>query len=176
MMIDLGVWDWLGLGLVLLFLEVVISGVFLFWVGLAALTVALILLVLPSLTWQWQLLCFGLATLGYVLSWSYFGRSRLSGKPQDDAINLNSRTINYVGQIRPLSEAIIGGKGAITIDDSRWVVNGEDLPEGTLVKITEVRGANLIVIASSNSSTTRKGRGKSWQSSVGSNQQLATSN
>ena len=142
---DLGVWDWLGLGLVLLCLEVAISGVFLFWVGLAALTVALILLVLPSLTWQWQLLCFGVATLGYVLSWSYFGRSRLGIKSQDEMVNLNSRALNYVGQVRPLSEAITGGKGAIIIDDSRWVVNGEDLPEGTLVKITEIHGVNLVV-------------------------------
>lgn len=145
-MIDLGLWDWLGFGLVLLCLEVVISGVFLFWVGLAALTVSLVLLIFPDLVWELQLLCFGVSTLGYVVCWSYFGRSKLASASQDELVNLNSRTLNYVGEIRPLTEEIIGGKGALVIDDSRWVVRGPDLPKDTLVKITGVQGATLDIV------------------------------
>lgn len=145
MIIALDIWDWLGLGLILLALEIIISGVFLFWVGLAALTVSVIMLVLPDLPWQYQLFCFGLFTLAFVFGWSYFGRSRLVDQPHSERDNLNSRTSNYIGQIRPLTEAIIGGKGAIVIDDSRWVVIGEDMALNTLVRVNQVQGMSLVV-------------------------------
>ena len=143
---DLSAWHWLGIGLIFLVLELFITGIFLFWVGLGAVTLAVILLMVPGLEWKIQLLIFAGTTLGYVLAWSYFGRSRFSGSDMDESKNLNSRMMNYIGQIRPLSEAIVGGKGALIIDDSRWVVQGPDLDEGTLVQIKAVNGVEIEVV------------------------------
>lgn len=142
---EFGIWDWFGIGLLFLVLELVISGIFMFWVGLAAVTVALLMAVMPELGWKAQAVLFAGITLMYVLSWSYFGRSKFSQPDQDESKNLNSRTLNYMGQKRPLVEAIIGGKGLIVIDDSRWVVTGPDLPQGTLVKVIEIQDSTLIV-------------------------------
>lgn len=142
---EFGVWDWLGIGLIFLVLEIFVTGVFLFWVGLAATTVALLMVAMPDLGWQAQALIFAFATLVYVLSWSYFGRSKFGDKNQKESVNLNARTLDYIGQTRPLLEAITGGKGIVIIDDSRWSVSGPDLPEGALVKVVEVDGTKLVV-------------------------------
>ena len=141
---ELGPWDWLGIGLVFLVLELIATGIFMFWVGLAAITVALIMF-LVDLGWKTQAVLFAITTLGYVLGWSYFGRSKFGDSIQDQSANLNSRTMDYIGQVRPLAEPIIGGKGFIVIDDSRWVVAGVDLPEGALVKVISVNGSILQV-------------------------------
>ena len=51
----LGTWNWLIFGFILMALELIAPGVFLFWLGLAALLVGLVSFVLhPS--WQSQLL------------------------------------------------------------------------------------------------------------------------
>lgn len=143
---ELGPWDWLGIGLIFLVLELVATGIFLFWVGLAAVTLALVLF-LVDLGWKAQGVIFALTTLAYVLAWSHFGRSKFGGHTQDEASNLNARTMDYIGQVRPLKEPIVGGKGLLIIDDSRWTVTGPDLPEGTLVKVVLVSGSTLVVEA-----------------------------
>ena len=142
-MIEFTAWDWFAIGMVFLFLEILISGVFLFWVGLGALTLALVMFIIP-LGWQAQALIFAKTTLTYALLWSYFGKPRLQST-QDASKNLNARTMNYIGQVRPLEEAIEGGKGVVIIDDSRWAVYGPDLPQGQKVKVIEVQGNVLTV-------------------------------
>jgi len=146
-MYDLNAWDWLGLSLALFAFEILISGIFLFWVGIGAIIVALLLVLVPDISWQVQLLVFGVTTIGTILVWSYFGRSRFQ-KPAGACVNLNDRSLNYVGQSRLLSESIVGGKGALIIDDSRWIVTGPDLAIGTLVQITAVVNGELTVIES----------------------------
>lgn len=52
---DLGAWSWLLLGAILLLLEILVPGVFLLWIGLAALVTGLVSLQLWSLDiWTWQ--------------------------------------------------------------------------------------------------------------------------
>ena len=142
-MTELNPWDWLGIGLVFLVLELIISGVFLMWVGFSALSVALLLALVP-LSWKIQLVISGSLTLVYIVLWTYFGKSKFQDLKTSEQ-NLNSRSMNYIGQTRPLLEAIVGGKGVIVIDDSRWVVSGPDAPEGSSVKILSVDGSTLIV-------------------------------
>lgn len=144
-MMELGAWDWIAIGVVFLVLEVLVSGIFMFWIGLAAVTLAIILS-LVSLSWKWQLFLFAVITLAYVLGWTYFGRSRFSSSAAEGDLNLNARSMNFIGQHRQLEEAIQGGKGLVIIDDSRWVVHGPDLPKGTLVEIISVKGSVLEVV------------------------------
>jgi len=138
-------WDWLGLGIILLILELVISGVFLFWVGLAALVMSLILFLGPDLSWQSQIITFGFFTLVFVLGWATLG----GGKSQADkslAEGLNSRTQQFIGRETALIEPIINGRGVVSIDDTRWNAYGQDAPLGTQVRIIGVRGNYLDVV------------------------------
>ena len=61
-------WHWLGLGFVLLAIEVLGSVGFLLWTGIAALEVGLLLLVWPF-GWQAQLLLFAVQSLLTTWAW-----------------------------------------------------------------------------------------------------------
>ena len=55
--VSLGTWNWLIFGFVLMALEVLAPGIFLFWLGLAALLVGLISFAV-AMSWQIQLVMF----------------------------------------------------------------------------------------------------------------------
>ena len=143
-MLDLSPWDWFGFGVVFLVLELLINGVFLFWVGLAAITVSLFLFTDGNISWQWQLFIFGAATLLYVLGWTYLGGGK-ENNAEDEASKLNTRTNDFIGKVRPLTEAIVAGRGAVSIDDTRWTVEGPEAPIGQAVKVIEISGNVLKV-------------------------------
>ncbi len=64
----LGTWNWLIFGVVLMALELLAPGVFLFWLGLAALLVGLLSFVFnPS--WQLQILMFAVFAAAAVPLW-----------------------------------------------------------------------------------------------------------
>ncbi|ACO76737.1 hypothetical protein AvCA_04830 [Azotobacter vinelandii CA] len=57
-------WHWLGLGILLLILEVFDAGGYLLWMALVATGLAVLLQVLPDFSWKLQLLLFvSLSTL-----------------------------------------------------------------------------------------------------------------
>src|SRR5213075_3092454 len=65
MFTTLGTWNWLIFGFILMALELLAPGVFLFWLGLAALLVGLLSFVIhPS--WQTQLLMFAVFAVAAV--------------------------------------------------------------------------------------------------------------
>jgi len=66
--VTLGTWNWLIFGFILMALELAAPGVFLFWLGLAALLVGLVSFVIhPS--WQAQLLMFAVFAAAAVPLW-----------------------------------------------------------------------------------------------------------
>src|SRR5438552_13464132 len=70
----LGTWYWLIFGFILMALELLAPGVFMFWLGLAALLVGLLSFAInPS--WQTQLLMFAVFAVAAVPAWRYFARS-----------------------------------------------------------------------------------------------------
>jgi membrane protein implicated in regulation of membrane protease activity len=67
---ELGPWSWWIIGLVFLGLEILIPGVFLLWVGLAAIVVGILSFPLWSTAfwgWQIQLLVFAVLALAFAL-------------------------------------------------------------------------------------------------------------
>jgi len=137
---SLGAWSWLVLGGILIGLEILVSGVFLIWFGLAALIVGAIALGV-DISWQVQFILFGiLALFAVVLSRRFFKNNNQSDKPL-----LNQRAEQNVGRSFVLTNAILNGRGRIKIADSTWAVEGEDCAEGTMVKVVGVEGSTLKV-------------------------------
>ncbi|MCL2713280.1 MAG: NfeD family protein [Alphaproteobacteria bacterium] len=141
-------WIWLILGLVLMTLEVAVPGVFLFWLGLAALVVGVVTLGVSSmwgavLPWQAQVLMFAVcAALAAPLWW------RLIHRPSDVAAAspfLNRRSKALLGREFTLEKPILDGHGVVRVADTVWRVAGPDTPSGTRVKVVDVDGANLTV-------------------------------
>src|SRR5262245_22560474 len=135
-------WHWWVLGLVLVVVEMVAPGFFLLWIGLAAGFTGLILLLVPSLSWQVQFLIFGVLAIGSVAAGRYY--LRRNPIETDDA-TLNRRGAQYIGRVVTLDEPIVNGLGKVKTGDSWWRVQGPDLPAGERVKVVGVDGTMLKV-------------------------------
>jgi membrane protein implicated in regulation of membrane protease activity len=142
---EFGPWSWWILGLILLAAELAVPGVFLVWIGLAAIAVGAISLAVWNMAaWQWevQMLVFAALSVAFVIAGRrfYAGRDHASDQPL-----LNQRAESYVGRIATLGEPVVDGRGRLRIDDGFWPVRGPDLPAGTRVRITGAEGNTLTV-------------------------------
>ncbi|MGK9054788.1 NfeD family protein [Neorhizobium petrolearium] len=144
---SLGPWSWWILGLILLAAELAAPGVFLIWIGAAAIVVgALSLMFWDTAFWSWQIqfLVFAVLAIAFALAGRRFYASR---KETSDEPLLNRRGESLVGRTATLSEPITEGRGRIRLDDTWWSVMGPDLPAGTRVKVVASSGRDLTVEA-----------------------------
>ena len=137
----LGPWSWLILGLALLALETMAPGMFMLWLGLAAIIVGLVSFGV-TLAWQTQIILFALLAVAAVPLWRRFARH-----PSRDEGNafLNRRSEALVGQEFTLDRPIAEGAGAVRVGDTVWRVQGPDLPAGSRVRVVRADGASLHV-------------------------------
>jgi len=136
-------WHWWIAAAVLAAIETFMPGAVAIWFAAAAVVVGGLLLVVP-VPWQLQLVIFGVLGCALLYLWR-----RL--RPQDDEASdqpmLNQRGMQYVGQSLTLVEALRDGTGKVSVGDTVWLVQGPDLPAGSRVRVTGVKGAQLIVEA-----------------------------
>jgi membrane protein implicated in regulation of membrane protease activity len=140
---DLSFWDWLGLGTVLLILEVFGAGGYLLWIGVAAAGVGILTYILPSLNWETQFLSFAVLS---VLTALYWWRRQRSVQRKSDQPGLNMRGSELIGQTFVVQEAIINGRGKIKVGDGVWMVVGPDASAGDRVRVTAQDGTILRVV------------------------------
>jgi membrane protein implicated in regulation of membrane protease activity len=146
MFVTLGTWNWLIFGLILMALELLAPGIFLFWLGLAALLVGLLSFVFnvnPS--WQLQILMFAVFAAAAVPLWRRVARRNTMASKSNPF--LNKRSDALVGRVFTLEKPIVDGSGTVRIDDTIWRVAGPDAPAGSRVRIVHADGASLTVAA-----------------------------
>jgi membrane protein implicated in regulation of membrane protease activity len=139
----LGTWNWLIVGLLLMAVELVAPGVFMFWLGLAALLVGLLSFAI-AFTWQTQILLFAVFAIAAVPLWRRIGRQ---GKASASNPFLNKRSDALVGRIFTLEKPIVDGVGTVRIDDTIWRITGPDIAAGNRIKVIRADGAMLTVDA-----------------------------
>jgi len=139
--VALGKWNWLILGILLMGVEALVPGVFMFWLGLAALILG-VLSFGVTISWQMQLVGFALLAISMVPMWRHFAARASEGA---DNHLLNRRTQQLVGQVATLETPIVDGFGTIRLGDTVWRVEGPSLEAGTKVKIESADGAQLRV-------------------------------
>jgi membrane protein implicated in regulation of membrane protease activity len=144
-MIDLflhyGPWSWLVVGLVLMALEIAAPGVFLFWLGLAAMLTGLMSGAI-HMSWEIQLIAFAVLALAAVPIWRRVARAK-SSEPEHDFLNRRSDAL--VGRVFTLDKPIQDGFGTVRVDDTVWRVAGPDTPAGSRVRVVHADGASLTV-------------------------------
>ena len=135
-------WLWLIAGVVLAIAELVIPGVFLIWLGAAALVTGMIALAAP-LTMPGEFGLFAILSTVAVLG----GRTVMARMPilSDDPL-LNERTARLVGRKVVVADAIVGGEGRVRVGDGIWPATGPDSPIGTVVEIVGADGTRLAVV------------------------------
>lgn len=141
---ELGPWSWWIAGLILLGLEILVPGVFLLWIGLAAMVVGAMSFPLWGAaiwSWQTQMLVFALLAVAFAL----VGRRISRSSEESDQPMLNRRIEGLVGRTATLEEPISEGKGRIRLDDTTWIVQGPDMPVGARVRITMAQAGCLTV-------------------------------
>ena len=135
-------WHWWVAAVVFVVIEIFAPGFIFLWLGVAAAVVGLLMWFEPGLDWEFQLLVFALVSVAAIFAWRAFARRN---PPESDHPNLNRRGTQYVGRQFTLEEAIVNGTGVLRVDDTRWKVEGADLPAGSRVTVIGVEGTVLKV-------------------------------
>lgn len=134
-------WLWLIAAALLGIAELIVPGVFLIWIAVAAALTGLAALV-TGVPIAFQFLLFGLLSIGSV----YAGRRWYATNPvpSSDPL-LNDRAARLIGRHVTVVSAIRGGEGRVRVGDSVWSCRGEDCDEGARVRVTGAEGNCLLV-------------------------------
>jgi membrane protein implicated in regulation of membrane protease activity len=127
---------------VLLILEVFGAGGYLLWIGMAAAAIGVLTFIVPGLSWELQILLFGLLSIATALYW---WRRQRSAVRQSDQPNLNLRGQELIGKTFVVHEAIVDGRGKIKVADGVWIARGPDAAIGSRVRVVGQQGAILLV-------------------------------
>lgn len=134
-------WWWLAAGAALGILEILLPGIFLIWVAVAAWVTALVVAFIP-LTLALQLVLF--VALAFVTV--FVGRQYYARNPVESADpNLNVRASRLIGQLVTVESAIENGRGRVRVGDGVWNATGPDAPSGARVRIIAADGTLLTV-------------------------------
>ena len=134
-------WAWLTLGLVLGVLEMLVPGVYLIWLALAAIATG-VLTALFDLSLAAQIVDFAFLSLISVFSAKRFLRD--SPIASADPL-MNRKGERLVGEIATVVQPIEHGSGRVHLGDSEWIARGVDLGVGERVRVTGTDGAVLLV-------------------------------
>ena len=132
---------WLVAGLLLASAEMLVPGIFLMWLGFAAIITGVAAYLLP-IGIEVQLTMF--AVLAVV---SVFAGRRWSGSndiASDDPL-LNDRLARLVGEMVVVDDALADGRGRVRVGDGVWPAEGPDMAAGTLARVTGARSGTLLV-------------------------------
>ncbi len=136
------VWIWGIAGLVLLAAELVAPGIYLLWVGLAALVVCSVA-ALFEISVQTQLLVFAVSALAACVAGWYVYRGRRESGSASRADDLNESAGLVLGSIGEVLERGAPGQLRIKVRDSVWLATGPDLAAGTRVRVVGQDGTVL---------------------------------
>lgn len=136
-------WHWWILAAGFLILEAIAPGAIFLWLGVSAIVVGGILMIFTDMSWELQIFIFSVLSVVSATVWRLYFRREPA--PSDHP-NLNQRGHRYIGRIFTLDEPITNGVGMIRVDDTTWRINGDDLPAGARVQVSDVDGATLKVV------------------------------
>jgi len=131
------------LGFVLLVMEVIAPGVFMLWIGIAAILIGVVsLLIWDAAVWTWQVQVLAFLVLSVISA--FVGKKLVGGRniPTDQPL-LNRRGQQLIGRMATLAEPIRDGRGRIKLGDTLWRVSGPDLPAGTQVRVVGAADTDL---------------------------------
>jgi membrane protein implicated in regulation of membrane protease activity len=134
-------WVWLTIGVLLAGLEMLAPGVYLVWLGIAAIITG-VLTGLLHLSLPVQVIDFVFLSLIVAFSARRFLRDSpiVSADPL-----MNRRVARMVGQTAVVVQPIEHGSGRVHFGDSEWIASGPDVALGERVRITGSDGVTLLV-------------------------------
>jgi membrane protein implicated in regulation of membrane protease activity len=134
-------WVWLTLWLVLAGLEMLVPGVYMIWLAVAAIVTGVLALAfdvsLPA-----QIVYFVFLSLIIAFSAKRF----LGERPIESSDPLmNRRGARLVGETATVVQAIEHGSGRVKLGDSEWIAHGPNVAAGERVRVSGSEGTILLV-------------------------------
>ena len=142
-------WIWLYIGAGLMLAEILIPGFVVFFFGLSAATLGVLLLAVPGdvfdLTMAWQLALFSLFSVLYLVTLRRYLKSVFLGDSEEGL----SATDEFAGRLGEVVTDIAPGvPGRVMLGDAEWdAVAVAPLTAGTKVKILSRKNLTLTVEA-----------------------------
>ena len=134
-------WLWMIAGAVLGIAEMLVPGVFLIWIGAAAVLTGVLALLLPIGVIP-QFLIFAVASVAAI----YAGRRYLAHNPIVSADPLlNDKGARLVGSIVTAVEPVDALAGRVKVGDGVWSARGVDAAVGDRLRVTGSDGSVLLV-------------------------------
>jgi membrane protein implicated in regulation of membrane protease activity len=130
-------WNWWVLALILLVVELLAPGFFFLWMAASGFVTGCLLLLMPAIGTELQILIFSVLSVVAISAWKLYGKTHSIAT---DHPLLNKRGNQYIGRVFSLYKPIENGEGKIKVDDSIWKVHGEDCDCNTKVKVVAIRG------------------------------------
>ncbi len=136
-------WAWAVAAVVIAFLELPVPGTYLIWIACAA-AITAVATFLVEWSLPAQLTIFIVASVGTCVA-GFFIYRRLGTRGIGDE-PINRRDLDLLGASGVAAETFVDGQGRIRLADSVWLaVSEEDIPAGTSVIVSSVRGTTLVV-------------------------------
>ncbi len=136
-------WLWMIGGVLLLIAEIIVPGVFLIWIGIAALVTGMFA-ILFGVGLAGELGLFALYSLIAVMAGRRF-YAVTGGEGSNPT--LNDRAAQLIGRRVLVVSAVDEDEGRVRVGDSEWSARGGPAKPGERVRITGVEGNCLIVEA-----------------------------
>ncbi len=131
---------WMTLAAILFLAELIVPGVFLIWLALAAAITGLATLLLPMHI-AIQLLIFGAASVAAVM----LGRRWYVTSDHSDNPKLNDRGAQMVGRTVTVVKPVTPIGGRVKVGDGEWPARGPELAIGDTARIVAVEGGTVIL-------------------------------
>lgn len=137
-------WHWWTAAAALLLVELITGTFFFLSLTLSAVVTGTVVLLLPRLTIEQQVVVFSTGTICSLIGWLY-ARKRRRQLLHTDRPLLNRRAAQLVGRVVTLDHPIVNGEGRIQLFDTYWKAHGPDCPVGARVRVVGAEGVVLRV-------------------------------
>lgn len=142
--VNWSIWYWLILGFVLLIAEIAMPGVFLLWWGLAAIVVAGIMKLFPTLPLSALVVIYAIIAIVLSVIWWRYQHSKDQADQSQSVLNQRDHAI--IGARGKVLEMAGNGIGRGAFGDTTWRIKGHGLSVNDLIEVTAVNSITLNVI------------------------------
>ncbi len=140
-------WYWLVFGMVLILLELAVPSFTIFWFGLGALVVGLLLLLVPELSLTWQLLAWVVASTAFVVFWFRVLKPKMTDRTT--AGLSREAVLGETAMVTKLPAAEMRGEirfAVPVLGSETWsFISADEVAIGDRVRVQDVSGNTMVV-------------------------------